>query len=67
MSIRATNASFLLQKTVLFITEKTVKGDIKWIMEKLVASDRTEGVAIGIRLGIIHLQFPIPQKVQELR
>jgi DNA-binding NarL/FixJ family response regulator len=40
---------------LLFITEETVKGHIKHIMEKLGASDRTEAVAIGIRRGIIHL------------
>src|ERR1700723_2451962 len=40
---------------LLFITEETVKGHIKHIMEKLGANDRTEAVAIGIRRGIIHL------------
>ena len=40
---------------LLFISEETVKGHIKHIMEKLGASDRTEAVAIGIRRGIIHL------------
>ncbi|MBB5331239.1 response regulator [Tunturiibacter gelidoferens] len=40
---------------LLFISEDTVKGHIKHIMEKLGASDRTEAVAIGIRRGIIHL------------
>jgi DNA-binding NarL/FixJ family response regulator len=40
---------------LLFITEETVKGHVKHIMEKLGASDRTEAVAIGIRRGIIHL------------
>lgn len=40
---------------LLFISEETVKGHIKNIMEKLGASDRTEAVAIGIRRGIIHL------------
>lgn len=40
---------------LLFISEETVKGHIKHIMEKLRASDRTEAVAIGIRRGIIHL------------
>ena len=39
---------------LLFISEETVKGHIKHIMEKLDASDRTEAVAIGIRRGIIH-------------
>ena len=41
--------------TLLFISEETVKGHIKHIMEKLGASDRTEAVAIAIRRGIIHL------------
>ncbi len=40
---------------LLFISEETVKGHIKHIMEKLGASDRTEAVAIGIRRGFIHL------------
>jgi DNA-binding NarL/FixJ family response regulator len=40
---------------LLFISEETVKGHVKHIMEKLGASDRTEAVAIGIRRGIIHL------------
>jgi DNA-binding NarL/FixJ family response regulator len=40
---------------LLFISEETVKGHIKHIMEKLGASDRTEAVSIGIRRGIIHL------------
>jgi DNA-binding NarL/FixJ family response regulator len=40
---------------LLFITEETVKGHIKHIMEKLGANDRTEAVAIGIRRGIIQL------------
>jgi DNA-binding NarL/FixJ family response regulator len=40
---------------LLFISEETVKGHIKHIMEKLAASDRTEAVAVGIRRGIIHL------------
>jgi DNA-binding NarL/FixJ family response regulator len=40
---------------LLFISEETVKGHIKHIMEKLRASDRTEAVAIGIRRGIIQL------------
>jgi DNA-binding NarL/FixJ family response regulator len=40
---------------LLFITEETVKGHIKHIMEKLGASDRTEAVAIGVRRGIIQL------------
>jgi DNA-binding NarL/FixJ family response regulator len=40
---------------LLFISEETVKGHVKHIMEKLGASDRTEAVAIGIKRGIIHL------------
>ncbi len=40
---------------LLFISEETVKGHIKHIMEKLGASDRTEAVAIGMRRGFIHL------------
>jgi DNA-binding NarL/FixJ family response regulator len=40
---------------LLFISEETVKGHIKHIMEKLGASDRTEAVAIGLRRGFIHL------------
>jgi len=40
---------------MLFISEETVKGHIKHIMEKLGANDRTEAVAIGIRRGIIEL------------
>jgi DNA-binding NarL/FixJ family response regulator len=39
----------------LFISEETVKGHIKHIMEKLGASDRTQAVAIGVRRGIIQL------------
>jgi DNA-binding NarL/FixJ family response regulator len=41
--------------SMLFISEETVKGHIKHIMEKLGASDRTEAVAIGLRRGIIRL------------
>jgi DNA-binding NarL/FixJ family response regulator len=41
--------------SVLFISEETVKGHIKRIMEKLGASDRTEAVAIALRRGIIKL------------
>lgn len=41
--------------SLLFISEETVKGHVKHIMEKLGASDRTEAVAIGIRRGIIQL------------
>jgi DNA-binding NarL/FixJ family response regulator len=40
---------------LLFISEETVKGHVKHIMEKLGASDRTEAVAIGIRRGIIQV------------
>jgi DNA-binding NarL/FixJ family response regulator len=40
---------------LLFISEETVKGHVKHIMDKLGASDRTEAVAIGIRRGIIQL------------
>jgi len=40
---------------MLFISEETVKGHVKHIMEKLGASDRTEAVAIGLRRGIIRL------------
>jgi DNA-binding CsgD family transcriptional regulator len=40
---------------ILFISEETVKGHVKHILEKLGANDRTEAVAIGIRRGIIQL------------
>ncbi|HEX3661404.1 MAG TPA: response regulator transcription factor [Acidobacteriaceae bacterium] len=40
---------------LLFISDETVKGHVKHIMDKLGASDRTEAVAIGVRRGIIHL------------
>jgi len=40
---------------MLFISEETVKGHVKHIMEKLGASDRTEAVAIAHRRGIIRL------------
>jgi DNA-binding NarL/FixJ family response regulator len=40
---------------LLFISEETVKGHIKHIMEKLGAADRTEAVTIGVRRGIIQL------------
>jgi DNA-binding NarL/FixJ family response regulator len=40
---------------LLFISEETVKGHIKHIMEKLGARDRTEAVTIATRRGIIHL------------
>jgi DNA-binding NarL/FixJ family response regulator len=39
----------------LFISEETVKVNIKHVMEKLGASDRTQAVAIGVRRGIIQL------------
>ena len=41
--------------SLLFISEETVKGHVKHIMEKLGANDRTEAVAIGVRRGIIRL------------
>lgn len=41
--------------SMLFISEETVKGHVKHIMEKLGANDRTEAVAIGVRRGIIRL------------
>jgi len=41
--------------TLLFISEETVKGHVKHIMEKLGARDRTDAVAIGVRRGIIQL------------
>jgi len=40
---------------LLFISEETVKGHIKHIMDKLGASDRTGAVSIAIRRGIIRL------------
>jgi DNA-binding NarL/FixJ family response regulator len=39
----------------LFISEETVKGHVKHIMEKLGASDRTQAIAIAARRGIIQL------------
>lgn len=39
----------------LSISEDTVKGHMRNIMEKLGANDRTEAVVIGIRRGIIQL------------
>lgn len=41
--------------TLLYISEETVKGHVRNIMEKLGASDRTEAVAIGLRRGMIQL------------
>jgi DNA-binding NarL/FixJ family response regulator len=41
--------------SLLFISEETVKGHVKHIMEKLGANDRTDAVAIGVRRGIIRL------------
>lgn len=40
---------------LLFISEETVKGHVKHLMEKLGASDRTHAVTIAVRRGIIHL------------
>jgi DNA-binding NarL/FixJ family response regulator len=40
---------------LLYISEETVKGHVKHVMEKLGARDRTEAVAIGVRRGIIQL------------
>lgn len=39
----------------LFISEETVKGHVKNILEKLGANDRTQAVTIAVRRGIIHL------------
>jgi DNA-binding NarL/FixJ family response regulator len=39
----------------LFISEETVKVNIKHIMEKLAANDRTQALAIAVRRGIIQL------------
>ena len=39
----------------LCISEETVKGHVKHIMEKLGARDRTEAVAIAVRRGMIQL------------
>ena len=41
--------------SMLFISEETVKGHVKHIMDKLGANDRTEAVAIGVRRGMIKL------------
>jgi DNA-binding NarL/FixJ family response regulator len=40
--------------THLSISEDTVKGHVRNILEKLGAKDRTQAVAIGVRRGIIH-------------
>jgi DNA-binding NarL/FixJ family response regulator len=40
---------------LLCISEETVKGHVKHIMEKLGARDRTEAVATAVRRGMIHL------------
>jgi len=39
----------------LSITEDTVKGHVRHIMEKLGAQDRTEAVVIAVRRGIIQI------------
>jgi DNA-binding NarL/FixJ family response regulator len=39
----------------LFISEQTVKGHMKHVLEKLGASDRTQAVTIAARRGIIYL------------
>lgn len=39
----------------LSISEETVKGHMKHILEKLGAIDRTQAVTIAVRRGIIHL------------
>jgi DNA-binding NarL/FixJ family response regulator len=39
----------------LSITEDTVKGHVKHVMEKLGANDRTEAVVIAVRRGIIRI------------
>jgi len=40
---------------LLGISEETVKGHVKHIVEKLGAHDRTQAVAIAVRRGIIRL------------
>ncbi len=40
---------------LLHISEETVKVHIKHIMDKLVAKDRTQAIAIAVRRGIIQL------------
>jgi len=39
----------------LFISEETVKVDVRHIMDKLGAKDRTQAIAIAVRRGIIQL------------
>ena len=39
----------------LSISEETVKGHVRSILDKLGAKDRTQAVSIGLRRGIIHL------------
>jgi DNA-binding NarL/FixJ family response regulator len=39
----------------LAISEETVKGHVRTILDKLCAKDRTQAVSIGLRRGIIHL------------
>lgn len=39
----------------LFISEETVKGHVKNILDKLGANDRTQAVTIAVRRGIIHI------------
>lgn len=39
----------------LSISEETVKGHVRSILDKLGAKDRTQAVSIGVRRGIIHL------------
>lgn len=41
--------------THLSISEETVKGHVRSILDKLDAKDRTQAVSIGLRRGIIHL------------
>jgi DNA-binding NarL/FixJ family response regulator len=41
--------------TNLSISEDTVKGHVRNILDKLGAKDRTQAVSIGVRRGIIHL------------
>ena len=41
--------------TRLSISEETVKGHVRSILDKLGAQDRTQAVSIGVRRGIIHL------------